>query len=85
MVLDGVRPRARWPEAMAARSQDLVEHVHDAGLFYWFDTAKFLAGGALIGSDAVAFVVPATRTQDLNTPEDWLRAEQKLQLLGSGR
>jgi N-acylneuraminate cytidylyltransferase len=54
-------------------------------LFYWFDTAKFLAGGALIGSDAVAFVVPATRTQDLNTPEDWLRAEQKLQLLGSGR
>jgi N-acylneuraminate cytidylyltransferase len=81
LVLEGVRPRPRWPEKLDTRSQDLPQYVHDAGLFYWFDTEKFMAGGRLLGTDAAAFIVPSDRTQDLNTAEDWARAEQKFKLL----
>jgi N-acylneuraminate cytidylyltransferase len=77
LMLDGVRPRARWPEAIGKRSQDLPEFVHDAGLFYWFDAAKFLQGAGLIGNDAVALAIPSSRCQDLNTDEDWALAERK--------
>lgn len=82
LVLEGgLRPRPRWPEKLDMRSQDLPQYVHDAGLFYWFDVEKFVACGKLMGDDATAFVVPATRAQDLNTPDDWTLAEQKYRLL----
>lgn len=80
-VLDGARPRARWPEQLAARSQDLPASLHDAGSFYWFDAAKFVAAGRLFGEDVVAFEVPARRCQDINLPEDWAVAELKFRLL----
>jgi pseudaminic acid cytidylyltransferase len=80
-VLDGVRPQPRWPDLLLARSQDLPDHYHDAGMFYWFDVRKFLDTGALFSADAVAFAVPADRCQDINTFEDWARAEMKYRLM----
>jgi pseudaminic acid cytidylyltransferase len=83
MVLHGTRARPRWPDMLDARSQDLTDHVHDAGLFYWFDVVKFVAAGKLLGDDAVGFLIPSLRTQDLNTLDDWARAEQKFKLLAA--
>jgi len=80
LVLDGGRARARWPEKLAARSQDLTPHYHDAGMFYWFDVAKYLRAGELFCDDNVAFVIAADRCQDINTPEDWASAERKYRL-----
>jgi N-acylneuraminate cytidylyltransferase len=74
---DGVRPRALWPEKLEARSQDLPDHYHDAGLLYWFDAEKFLAEGRLFSVDSVAFVIACDQCQDINTPEDWDRATIK--------
>jgi N-acylneuraminate cytidylyltransferase len=82
-VLEGVRPRPRWPEQIMARSQDLIEHFHDAGSFYWCDVEKFLRAGRLFTEDAAAFVIPSERCQDINTLEDWARAEDKYRLLSS--
>lgn len=76
-TLDGVRPRPRWPESLSARSQDLAVHFHDAGMFYWCDVEKFMITRQLFTEDSVAFVVAGERCQDINTPEDWTRAEQK--------
>ena len=82
-VLEGARPRPRWPDQMMARSQDLIEHFHDAGIFYWCDVEKFLQVERLFTEDAAAFVIPSERCQDINTLDDWARAEYKYRLLSS--
>lgn len=81
LLLDGARFSARWPDRLMERSQDLPDHYHDAGMFYWFDVGKFLAEGRLSCSDSVVFVIPGERCQDINTPEDWARAELKHRIL----
>ena len=64
-----------WPEHRLTRSQDLPETYHDAGQFYWVDTRKYLADGAVFSADAVAVPMPRFRVQDIDTLEDWRRAE----------
>ena len=80
-VLEGARPVARWPEKLAARSQDLRDHFHDAGVFYWFDAGKFTKSRVLFGDDSVAFPIDPSRCQDINTEADWAQAELKFNLL----
>lgn len=80
-TFDGATPRARWPDQLGVRSQDLPTSFHDAGSFYWFDIAKFVASGRLFSEDCVAFEIPAARCQDINLPEDWAAAELKFRLL----
>jgi N-acylneuraminate cytidylyltransferase len=84
-LLDGARPCARWPDKVNERSQDLPDHYHDAGMFYWFDVEKFLAGSRLFCDDSVAFVIPSVRCQDINTPEDWEHAEIKFRAIAEQR
>lgn len=80
-VFDGIRPRAKWPAMLSARSQDLEDHYHDAGMFYWFDVTKFVRAGQLFCEDCVAFPVAESRCQDINTLEDWALAELKFRTL----
>lgn len=63
------------PEHMATRSQDLEEAWHDAGQFYWGTAAAFEADLPLFSEHAVPVVLPRHRVQDIDTPEDWRRAE----------
>lgn len=81
LTLNGAKPIARWPEQMLKKSQDFTEHYHDAGSFYWFDVEQFLASGRLISEGSVAFPVPADRCQDINTADDWAKAELKYHIL----
>ena len=64
-----------WPENAQTRSQDLEPAYHDAGQFYWGTATAWLAGTPLHSSSAVPVVVPSHRVQDIDTPEDWVRAE----------
>jgi len=48
---------------------------HDAGQFYWVDVAKYKNEGKIYSSDALPVPLPAWRVQDIDTPEDWTRAE----------
>jgi N-acylneuraminate cytidylyltransferase len=64
-----------WPENFTKRSQDLPEAFHDAGQFYWGDTAKYLVERRLFSSNSVPVVLPRSRVQDIDTPEDWEIAE----------
>lgn len=57
------------------RSQDLEEAYHDAGQFYWGRAAAWLQGLRIFSPDAVAVHLPRHRVQDIDTPEDWARAE----------
>jgi len=85
LLLDGARPCPRWPHKLNERSQDLPDYYHDAGMFYWFDVEKFLADSRLFCDDSVAFVIPSDRCQDINTPEDWERAEIKFRVIAEQR
>ena len=63
------------PEHFSTRSQDLEEAYHDAGQFYWGRTSAWLAGTPLFGAGSAPVVLPRHRVQDIDTAEDWLRAE----------
>lgn len=63
------------PEHFNTRSQDLEEAYHDAGQFYWGRPAAWLAEKPIFTPEAVPVILPRHRVQDIDTPEDWLRAE----------
>ncbi|WP_108507830.1 pseudaminic acid cytidylyltransferase [Polynucleobacter acidiphobus] len=63
------------PEHFTTRSQDLEEAWHDAGQFYWGEASAWLACKSLFSEDAAPVYLPRHRVQDIDTPEDWQRAE----------
>lgn len=63
------------PEHFTTRSQDLEEAWHDAGQFYWGRAEAWVAGKAIFTQCAVPVRLPRHRVQDIDTPEDWKRAE----------
>ena len=63
------------PEHFNTRSQDLEETFHDAGQFYWGKSQSWVAGKQIFSEDAVPIVLPQHRVQDIDTKEDWERAE----------
>ena len=50
--------------------------LHDAGQFYWGAASSFRKGIPLIGSWSRIVAIPPERDCDINTPEDWERAEK---------
>ncbi|MCQ4262833.1 pseudaminic acid cytidylyltransferase [Stutzerimonas stutzeri] len=63
------------PEHCNTRSQDLEEAYHDAGQFYWGRVSAWLEGKPVFGSHSAPVLLPRHRVQDIDTPEDWVRAE----------
>lgn len=73
------------PEHFNTRSQDLPEAWHDAGQFYWGRAQAWLQGIPLFSNDAAPVPLPRHRVQDIDTPEDWERAEWMLKTLQQAR
>lgn len=70
-----------WPEHALARSQDLPPAYHDAGQFYVFRTAAFLASGRLVSDNTIGVEIDEMEVQDIDTEQDWKLAELKYRLL----
>ena len=68
------------PERFHVRSQDLVEGWHDAGQFYWGMVDAWL-NEKVIFDNAVGIKLPRYRVQDIDTEEDWVRAEVMFKVL----
>jgi pseudaminic acid cytidylyltransferase len=64
------------PEMFAVRSQDLEPVFHDAAQFYWGTALAWLQARPVFLSHAVPVHLPRYRVQDIDTPEDWERAER---------
>jgi pseudaminic acid cytidylyltransferase len=63
------------PEHLLTRSQDLEKAYHDAGQFYWMKS-KFIGSGISPFSDVARPIkIPHYRVQDIDTKDDWIRAE----------
>jgi pseudaminic acid cytidylyltransferase len=69
------------PEHFNTRSQDLSEAWHDAGQFYWGQAQAWLAAKPLFSQGSVPVSLPRHRVQDIDTPEDWERAEWLLKAM----
>ena len=63
------------PENFNTRSQDLEEAYHDAGQFYWGTPEAWLEGKIIFAPHSTVVLLPRHLVQDIDTPEDWMRAE----------
>lgn len=63
------------PEHFNTRSQDLPQAWHDAGQFYWGLAEAWLAGKEVFSHASAPVPLPRHRVQDIDTLEDWNRAE----------
>ena len=69
------------PEHFNTRSQDLEEAWHDAGQFYWGRSEAWLSKARIFSPQSSTIALPRFRVQDIDTSEDWQRAELMAQLL----
>lgn len=72
------------PGQMQARSQDLEEAWHDAGQFYWGRAESWTSGRGIFEAGAQGLALPRHRVQDIDTAEDWKRAELIMHALQMG-
>lgn len=63
------------PAHMQTRSQDLEPAWHDAGQFYWAKAGTWAAQSPVFGPGAHGVALPSARVVDIDTPDDWARAE----------
>ena len=63
-----------WPENYNKRSQDLEEAYQDAGQFYW-EKIGCKSENIFFGKDSIPIVLPRHLVQDIDTMEDFIRAE----------
>ena len=76
LFLDSESGRSKMcnPELFTSRSQDLEERYHDAGQFYWAMASTWQHTRDLLNNGS-PIVIPSWRVQDIDTIEDWDRAE----------
>ena len=72
-IVDG-RCEMFTPEYFSARSQDLEEAYQDAGQFYW-QNLKVTPKDIPFGKDSIPIILPRYLVQDIDTLEDFKRAE----------
>jgi len=85
LTLDGQGAlSALYPEFRNTRSQDLPEAFQDAGQFYWGRTEAWLRGEVLYSPASLPVILPRHLVQDIDTLEDWKRAEYLYAALKAG-
>jgi N-acylneuraminate cytidylyltransferase len=73
-----------YQEFRNTRSQDLPEAYQDAGQFYWGRTEAWLRGDVLFSPASLPVILPRHLVQDIDTLEDWKRAEYLYAALKAG-
>ncbi|MFJ2323418.1 pseudaminic acid cytidylyltransferase [Pseudomonas sp. NPDC087817] len=85
LTLDGQGAlTALYPEFRNTRSQDLPEAFQDAGQFYWGRSDAWLRSEVVYSSASLPVILPRHLVQDIDTPEDWKRAEYLYAALKAG-
>jgi pseudaminic acid cytidylyltransferase len=71
-----------YPHYELVRTQDLEKAYHDAGQFYWGSKRAWLTNPR-IHSSATGFPIPSWRVVDIDTEDDWDRAERMHRVFSS--
>lgn len=64
-----------FPQYFMHRSQDLPDVLHDAAQFYWGKPQAWLEQARIFDQHSTVVQIPHWRAQDIDTDEDWVRAE----------
>lgn len=72
------------PENRDVRLQDLEPAYYDAGQFYWRLSDALLRNVPVFSERSIGLVIPQWRVCDIDTPEDWRRAELMHEVLERG-
>jgi len=75
MSLDGGGVEMFFPEQYTTRSQDLPVALHDAAQFYWGKASAWLESRKIFDFQSTTIRIPRWRVQDIDTIDDWSRAE----------
>jgi len=65
----------REPEHLLRRSQDLRSAYYDIGQFYWGRVGAWRSPTPVVRARCRAYVMDQWRAVDIDTPDDWTRAE----------
>ena len=80
-VINDGKLQFKWEEFRYARSQDLEPFYHEAGQFYCYNIADYLAADGVIKENIIPFILPESEVQDIDTKEDWKMAELKFSMM----
>ena len=80
-ITDQQRIEMFIPSQFNTRSQDLEDAYHDAGQFYWGLPEAWLSAKPLFSQFSAPVVLPRYRVQDIDTMDDWHRAELMFSIL----
>lgn len=80
-LLDDKSVQMFWPENFSKRSQDLSKAYFDAAQFYFGKPEAFLENLQLFAPHSIGIELPRHIVQDIDTPEDWMRAEYMYQAI----
>ncbi|PUA45986.1 pseudaminic acid cytidylyltransferase [Pseudomonas protegens] len=75
---------ALYPQFRQSRSQDLPAAYQDAAQFYWGRSQAWLQGEVLFSPRSLPVILPRHLVQDIDTEEDWRRAEYLYAALKAG-
>jgi pseudaminic acid cytidylyltransferase len=73
-LLSNGKMESFYPEFEKTRTQDLEPAYYDAGQFYWGKVGAWLTNSK-IHNNGLGYTIPNWRVVDIDTPEDWSRAE----------
>ena len=74
-LTEGGALTALYPQYRQTRSQDLPAAFQDAGQFYWGRAEAWLRGEVIFSECSLPVILPRHLVQDIDTEEDWRRAE----------
>jgi len=69
-----------FPEFEVTRTQDLGNYFFDAGQFYWGRKSAWESGLPIFSSESTILEISSGAAIDIDTPEDWDRAERLFEL-----
>jgi pseudaminic acid cytidylyltransferase len=72
-----------FPKEYQTRSQDLPAAMHDAGQFCWANAETWMKPPTGFSAKATVVELPNWKVQDIDTLEDWKRAEELYRLKAS--
>ncbi|WP_079229139.1 pseudaminic acid cytidylyltransferase [Pseudomonas putida] len=72
------------PQYRETRSQDLAPAYQDAGQFYWGRVEAWLQNEVLYSERSLPVIIPRHLVQDIDTEDDWLRAQYLYAALKAG-
>ena len=81
-VLDNSGLKMLIPENFDRRSQDLTPTFHDAGQFYWGSPEAWVEDRPIFSERSTILKLPVYGAVDIDTEDDWKRAELLYKVLG---